>query len=333
MEYKDYYKVLGVSENADQKEIKKKFRALAREYHPDMNPDKPEAEAKFKEINEAYEVLGDAEKRRKYDELRQSYQQWERMGGRPGTGQAGGFDWSQWMAGGGAPGGMRVEYADLGGAGGFSDFFEAIFGGMGAQGGVGSMDLNEIFGGGRRASRGGRRARRGRDLDAEVTITLEEAYHGTMRMISRDGRRLQVKIPAGAKTGTRVRISGEGEPGMGADAGDLYLNVKVAPDGRFERRSDDLYLDVTFDLFTLLLGGEADIPTMTGTVTLKIQAGTQPGQLIRVRDKGMPQLRGDGTGDLYVRVGVELPEDLSAKEKALVKELASMRGHRYDQGS
>jgi curved DNA-binding protein len=337
MEYKDYYKVLGVSENADQKEIKKKFRALAREFHPDMNPDKPEAEAKFKEINEAYEVLGDAEKRRKYDELRQSYQQWERMGGRPGAGQPGGFDWSQWMASGGAaggaPGGMRVEYADLGGMGGFSDFFEAIFGGMGTQGGTGSMDLNELFGGGRRASRGGRRARRGRDLDAEVTITLEEAYHGTMRMISRDGRRLQVKIPAGAKTGTRVRISGEGEPGMGADAGDLYLNVKVSPDGRFERRGDDLYLDVTFDLFTLLLGGEADIPTMTGTVTLKIQAGTQPGQLIRVRGKGMPELRGDGTGDLYVRVGVDLPEDLSAKEKALVKELASLRGHRYDQDS
>ena len=334
MDYKDYYKVLGVPENADQKAIKKRYRELARQYHPDMNPDNPDAEAKFKEINEAYEVLGDADKRAKYNELRQSYQQWERMGGRPGAGQAGGFDWSQWMAG-GAPGGMRVEYTDLGGMGGFSDFFEAIFGGMGgAQGGVGAMDLNELFGGGRRASRGGRqRVHRGRDLDAEVTISLEEAYHGTMRMISRDGRRLQVKIPAGAKTGTRVRISGEGEQGTGGNAGDLYLNVRVAPDDRFERRGDDLYLDVTFDLFTLLLGGEADIPTMTGTVTLKIKAGTQPGQLIRVRGKGMPQLKGDDTGDLYVRVGVELPENLSGKEKALVKELASIRGYRYDQDS
>lgn len=329
MDYKDYYQVLGVPEDADQKAIKKRYRELARQYHPDMNPDNPDAEAKFKEINEAYEVLGDADKRAKYNELRHSYQQWQRMGGRPGG--SGGFDFSQWMAGGAPSGGMRVEYADLGGMGGFSDFFEAIFGGMGTNtGAAGGIDLEELFGGGRRGGRTSQRVRRGRDLDTQVRISLEEAYHGTMRMISKDGRRLQVKIPAGARTGTKVRISGEGEPGAGATAGDLYLHVDVAPDDRFERRGDDLYIDVTFDLYTLILGGEVDIPTMIGTVTLKIKPGTQPGQLIRVRGKGMPQLKGDDYGDLYVRVQVALPEELNAKERALFKELASMRGHGYD---
>lgn len=319
MEYKDYYAILGVPENADQKTIKKAFRQLARQYHPDANPDNPDAEQRFKEINEAYEVLSDPEKRAKYEELRHSYQAWQRMGGQPG-----GFDWSQWI--GGAPGGMRVEYHTVGDPfSDFSDFFQAIFGGIGGaspRSGA-DLDFDSLFG-----SRGRRSARptRGQDLATEVTISLDEAYHGTTRLVSKNGRRLQVKIPRGARTGTKVRIAGEGSPSLGGEPGDLYLNVRVQDDPRFTREGDDLYVDVTIDLYTAVLGGEVDIPTMRGRATLKIKPGTQPGQLIRLRGKGMPRLRRpEEYGDLYVRVHVELPSNLSERERELFKQLASLR--------
>jgi curved DNA-binding protein len=323
MEYKDYYTILGVSKDADETAVKKAFRSLARKYHPDANPDDPTAESKFKEINEAYEVLRDPDKRAKYDQLRRSYQRWQHAGGQPGS-----FDWSQWA--GGAPGGMRVEYSGTGDL--FSDFFQAIFGGMQGMGGQGYPGtLDDLLGG----RMGGQRRMRGQDLSTEVTITLEEAYHGTTRLISKDGRRLQVKIPAGAHTGTRVRIAGEGASGRSeAEAGDLYIKVIVQPDPRFTREGDDLTVDVTLDLYTVVLGGEVEIPTMTGRVTLKINPGTQPGQLIRIRGKGMPRLRArkddDTHGDLYVRINVDIPADLSAKEKALFRELASLRGQGFD---
>jgi curved DNA-binding protein len=309
MDYKDYYKILGVSPDASEKEIKKAYRALAREHHPDMNPDDPGAEDRFKEINEAHEVLIDPQKRAKYDQLRQNYRQWQRTGGPPG-----GFDWSPWMNG------VRVEYTDAGDL--FSDFFQAIFGGMpfgSARGQSGGVSLDDLFGG------MGGVGRRSYDIETQIEITLEEAYHGTTRLLSKDGRRLQVKIPRGAKTGTRVRIAGEGNDGRG----DLYLKVIVLDDPRFKRDGDDLYHDVTIDLYTAVLGGEIQISTMVGKVTLKINPGTQPDQLIRLRGRGMPNLRHPDTfGDLYVRVGVDIPTDLSAKERALFKELASMRGHR-----
>lgn len=318
MEYKDYYKILGVPKDADGKAIKKAFRNLARKYHPDMNPDNPEAEARFKEINEAYEVLGDPEKRAKYDQLGQSYRQWQRTGGQPG-----GFDWSQWFNT--APGNVRVEYGGSGDL--FSDFFQAIFGDepLGSMRGQGraAAGLEDLFG-----SMGGRSVRqmRGQDLDTGVEITLEEAYHGTTRLLSKDGRRLQVKIPRGARTGTRVRISGEGAPGTSGQSGDLYLNVTVSPDSRFERKGDDLYEDVLIDLYTAVLGGEVQISTMTNRITLKISPGTQPGQLIRLRGRGMPKLRRpDEYGDLYVRVNIEIPTNLNAKERALFEELARVR--------
>lgn len=327
MEYKDYYAVLGVPEDADSKAIKKAFRKLAREYHPDANPDNREqAEERFKEINEAYEVLGDSEKRAKYDEIRNSYQSWQRTGG-----QRGGFDWSQWAAsggvpGGGVPGGVRVEYG--GSPEAFSDFFRVIFGDAGMGGStVSGMGLEDLFGGAVR----GRRSRgaahvRGQDLATDVNISLEEAYHGTTAMISKDGRRLQVRIPRGARTGTKVRVSGEGAPSMtGDEAGDLYLNVTVAEDGRFTREGDNLYVDATIDLYTAVLGGQVTVPTLEGNVTLKVAAGTQPGQLIRLRGKGMPHLRQEEShGDLYVRVHVELPTNLSEREQELFTELASL---------
>lgn len=323
MDYKDYYAILGVPRNADTRAIKKAYRDLARQYHPDVNKS-PEAEQKFKEINEANEVLSDPEKRKKYDQLGRSYQEWQRMGGRPG-----GFDFSQWMSG--QPGRTRVEYS--GDMGGFSDFFEAIFGGMGFSGGgsrVQYMDIDELLRGGRRGGR--QRTVRGQDYDAQVDITLDEAFHGTTRLISKDGRRLQVKIPRGAKTGTKVRLSGEGGAGAGgADAGDLYLIVNVQDDPRFERNGDDLTTEITVDLYTAVLGGEVQVPTMTGSVTMKIPEGTQPGRVVRLKGRGMPVLKTrDAFGDLYVRVNVELPTDLTAKEKALFKELANIRGYNYD---
>jgi curved DNA-binding protein len=308
MEYKDYYKTLGVDRNADEKEIKKAYRRLARQYHPDVNPGDKAAEARFKEINEANEVLSDPEKRRKYDALGQQYQRWQQTGGQPG-----GFDWSQWV-GAGQPGGVRVEYGDLGdlfGSSGFSDFFETIFGGTSA------------------GSRGpGRASARGRDMEHEVEITLESAFSGTQLMLEMDGRRLEVKIPEGVKTGSRVRVAGEGLPGAGGGGrGDLYLRIKVMPHPTFERRGDDLHCEVPVDLFTALLGGEARVPTLSGPVVLRIPEGTQTGRVFRLSGQGMPVLRAPKErGALYAKARVTLPEKLNDREKELVREWARLRG-------
>lgn len=313
MEYKDYYKILGVDKTADEKEIKKAYRRLARQFHPDMNPGDKAAEARFKEINEAHEVLSDPEKRRKYDELGQNYQRWQQAGGQPG-----GFDWSQWMAG-GQPGGVRVEYGDISdlndlfGGSGFSDFFDAIFGGMAAQ----------------TARRGaaGRAPAPARDIEHEVEITLEEAFRGTQRLMEIDGRRLEVKIPAGVKTGSKVRMAGEGLPsGRDGLRGDIYLVIKVLSHPIFERRGDDLHCEVPVDLFTALLGGEVRVPTLDGPVALRIPAGSQSGRVFRLAGQGMPRLKTAGRGDLYARLRVTLPEKLSDEELRLVREWARLRG-------
>ncbi|MEJ5197543.1 MAG: DnaJ C-terminal domain-containing protein [Anaerolineae bacterium] len=306
MEYKDYYKTLGVAKDADEKEIKKAYRRLARQFHPDVNPGDKAAEARFKEINEAYEVLSDPEKRRKYDELGQSYQRWQQ------TGAPGGFDWTQWTATG--PGGTRVTYGDLDeilGQTGFSDFFEAIFGGMG-------------MGAARRGT-----TTRSQDIEQEVEITLEEAFQGAQRIIQMDGRRLEVKIPAGVKTGSRVRVAGEAPSSgiKGMPRGDLYLRIKVLPHPVFERREDDLHCEVPVDLFVALLGGEVRVPTLSGSVILRIPPGTQSGRTFRLAGQGMPKLRAPGErGDLYAKVRVVLPEKLSEREQRLVREWAALRG-------
>ncbi len=298
MDYKDYYQILGVPRSADAKEIKRAYRSLAVKHHPDKNPGDKRAEERFKEINEAYEVLGDPTKRAKYDQLGASYQAWEQ------SGRAGGFDWSQWM--GGAPGGMRVEVGDLEdlfGAG-FSEFFTSIFGGIGRQPG---------------ASRGRQRVR---DSEQAVRITLAEAYSGTTRTIRHNGRKLEVKIPAGSHSGTRVRIPAGGD----ASAGDLYLRVEVEPDARFEQRGEDLYSDVAVDLYTAVLGGEVTVPTPGGSVVLSIPAGSQPGQTFRLTGRGMPLLRqASQHGDLYARLKVRIPQSLDGKERELFEELAALR--------
>jgi len=301
MEYKDYYKTLGVSKTATEKEIKSAFRKLAQRYHPDKNPGDNKAEEKFKEINEAYEVLGDPQKRAKYDRLGASYAQWERAG-RPG----GGFDFSQWST----PGGTRVDYGnlnDLFGEGGFSDFFTSLFGGFGAGQGF----------------RTGARAR-GEDLEQTVEITLEEAFSGARRMLQMDHRRIEVAIPAGAKTGTKVRISGEG--GAGQVKGDLYLVVTVAPHPRFRREGDDLHTDFPLDLYTALLGGEARVPTLGGEVVLTIPPETQSEKTFRLAGQGMPKLRHPKErGDLYARALIQIPTRLTEQERKLFAELAALR--------
>lgn len=313
MEYKDYYRILGVDRNASQKEIKKAYRKLARQYHPDVNPGDDTAEAHFKEINEAHEVLSDPEKRKKYEQLGSSWRQWQRQGAEPG-----GFDWSQWYA---QPGGGRVhvEYADLGdlfgGGGGFSDFFQSIFGGMGRRGPTAWRTQGQPYAAG------------GQDFEQEVDITLEEAFSGTTRILQKDGRRLEVKIPPGVDTGSKVRMRGEGAPGVGGGAkGDLYLRVNVLPHHNFRREGLDLYRDLDVDLYTALLGGEVRVPTLAGGVMLKIPPETQGGKTFRLKGQGMPQLKNpERRGDLYVKVLVRVPEDLSEKERELFRELAKMR--------
>jgi curved DNA-binding protein len=309
MDYPDYYKVLGVERNASEKDIRKAYRKLARKYHPDVNPGDAQAEDKFKEINEAYEVLSDAEKRGKYDQLGSSYQQWQRMGGQPG-----GFDWSNWASGGGQPGGFRVEYmdADMGGGDLFSDFFRSIFGGTAQP---------------RATSRQARQPVRGQDREMTASIPLEDAYHGTARTIKVGSRKLNVKIPPGAREGTRVRLREQGERGhAGGQAGNLDVIVHILDHPLFRRENDDLHIDLKVPLYTAVLGGTVQVPALAGDVSLRIQPGTQSGKSIRLRGKGMPVLRQpDVYGDLYAHILVQVPTDLTGDERRLFESLRALR--------
>jgi curved DNA-binding protein len=306
MDYKDYYQTLGVPRTATQDEIKKAYRKLARQYHPDNNPGDKKSEAKFKELNEANEVLSDPTKRRKYDTLGSQWQQYERAGGQPG-----GFDWSQWTTG------DNVDLGDLfgGGGGGFSDFFTRVFGAEGQPGGGAAR---------RSTSRG---PAHGRDLEQITEIDLRGAYTGTTLTLQKDGQKLEVKIPAGVRTGSRIRVAGQGHPGRSGGApGDLYLVVTVADDPQFECEGDNLKTEVTTDLYTAMLGGEVTVPTLTGDVKLKIPPETQSGRVFRLRGQGMPLLRDpQNHGDLLVKVQVTLPTHLTGIEKNLFEQLAKQR--------
>ncbi len=303
MDYKDYYKILGVDKSASSDDIKKAYRKLARKYHPDVNPNDKVAEERFKEINEANEVLIDPDKRSKYDRLGSSWQAYQRAGGQ------GGFDWSEWVTG--ANRGGYVDLNDiLGGSarsGSFSDFFEAIFGTMGQA---------------RSAPR------QGQDYTQKVEISLEEAFNGASRVLRVGGRRIEVKIPRGAKSGTKVRVRGEGAEGAaGGPKGDLYLEIEIAPHPTFERVGDDIYTELPVDLYTAVLGGEATVPTFKGKIKLRIPPETQSGRTFRLKAQGMPHLKQpDERGDLYAKVVVQLPQNLTPEEIALFEELADMRG-------
>ena len=327
MDYKDYYRVLEVSRDASEKEIKHAYRKAARKYHPDFNPDDESAEEKFKEVNEAYEVLSDPEKRKLYDQFGSEWKNWQNRGGSPED------FWQQWQgAGGRRSTGRTYTYGTPGGMGGqdiFSDFFQQLFGGGFQQGDFergGYRDIGDLFGGGM----GGRQARprKGRDYEHEVQISLQEAYEGTTRLLQVGDRRIEVKIPAGAKTGTRIRVAGKGGPAMGGGSpGDLYLVVEVQEHPRFRRDDRDLEVDVPVDLYTALLGGEVPVETPNGhSVMLRIPIETQNGTRFRLRGKGMPVLNNpDERGDLYAVVDVRLPEALTAEEKSLFEELQKAR--------
>lgn len=317
MDFKDYYKILGLERGADQKAISGAYRKLARKHHPDVNKEKG-AEDRFKEINEAYQVLGKPEQRAKYDQMYEAYQH-------------GGVDWQQLFGRGGgyqqAPGGWTVTFGGdaagveemLGGLGGFSDFFRQFFGG----------DVAPSRGRGRRGRTGTAagedfsRAAPPARAEATIDVTLEDAFHGAQKSLALQlngaPRRIDVTIPKGVRSGQRIRLPGA------LDGGDLYLTVKILPHARFERRDDDLVTEVPVALTDAVLGTTIEVPTLGGTVEMTIPPETQNGQLFRLRGEGMPRARVSERGDQLVRVKVLLPARLSPRERELFEELKRLR--------
>lgn len=312
MDYKDYYKTLGVDRKSNDDEIKKAYRKLALQYHPDRNPDDKGSEEKFKEINEAYQVLSDSEKRKRYNQLGASYEHYQQRGGSPG-----GFNWDDWATQGAQSGGsVRVEVGDLGDlfGGGFSEFFNSIFGGAQSMGTPSTM-------------RGTTRRPAPRpSYQYKTDIMLSEAYQGTTRRVEVDGRRLDVKIPPGARTGTKVRVSGAFPAGPGGQEGDLYLVITVLADPIYEQKGNNLNTDVDIDLYTAVLGGDVTVQTLSGSVMLTIPPGTQSGQKFRLKGRGMPHLKTPQKfGDLYVQADVKIPRKLTSEQKDLFQQLANTR--------
>jgi DnaJ-class molecular chaperone with C-terminal Zn finger domain len=323
MDFKDYYASLGVSPDADDKTIKKAYQKLAKKYHPDVNPGDKTAEAKFKEATEAYQAISDPEKRRKYDELRQDYQQWQTRGGR------GDYNWERWQSNPGGGSGRQTytmspeDFAEMFGGmgsggfsgfgGSYSDFFSTLFGGVGNG-----------FGG----SSAGGRVRTGQDLEVEVQVTLEEAYHGTTRLIRTSEKQIEAKIPKGVRTGSKVRLAGQGGPGIaGGPAGNLYLMVTVNPHGGFTRDGDNLKVDLPIDFYQAALGGEVSVRTFDGEVRLKVPPQSQSGKKFRLKGKGMPKLEHPNQfGDLFAELSIVLPENMSTQELAALRDLADKRG-------
>ena len=322
MNYKDYYKILGVSKTSDEQEIKKAYRRLARQYHPDKNQGNKQAEEKFKEINEAYEVIGDANNRSKYDQLGSNYHRYQQMGGNGSD-----FDFSQYFSQ-GFPGGRQrtnMDFGDIFGSqggfggsqssGGFSDFFTSIFGQqMNARQQTRQAPRQDFFS-----------QQAATDMEQVVTISLEEAFTGTTRTITQNGQSITAKIPRGAKNGTKIRLKGKGSLGPSGQ-GDLFLVVQVTPNDRFTRTGHNLEVAVPVDVLTAVLGGKVTVPTLTGDVTLKIPAGTQGGQTFRLSNKGMPHLRQpDDCGDLMAKITIQTPQRLTPEEKALYTQLAELQ--------
>ncbi len=302
---KDFYETLGVSRTASEKEIRSAYRRLARKLHPDVNPNDAESEARFKEVNAANDVLSDPEKRKKYDKYGDNWEHAEELE-RAQRARAGNARSRYFYSNAPGGGGQYVEsdFSDLGEIG---EMFGGMFGGRG--------------GGGRRTAR-----RQNLTVEQPVDVSLEEAFNGTTRLLSAevDGagpRRIEVKIPAGVTNGSRVRVAGEGRQGFDGQRGDLYLVVNVQPNARFERKGDDLYVEVEAPLTTAVLGGEVEVQGLDKKVALKLPALTQNGRPFRLGGLGMPKLGGGGRGDLYARIKVRLPEQLGDKERALFEEL------------
>jgi curved DNA-binding protein len=322
MKYIDYYKVLGVERDASQKEISKAYKKLARKYHPDLNKAK-DAESKFKELSEAYEVLKDPEKRKRYDTLGSGWRDGAPFEAPPGWE----VRYEYGPGGGGGPGGF-------GGMGGFSDFFETLFGaarGRGGGPGRGGFDLNDLFGGGgfrRGGQAGAPTAAQGQDMESELTLSLDDAYRGGKKQIELSGangaRRLDVKIPPGVRDGERIRLSGQGMPGRGGGrGGDLYLKIKLAQHPIFSVEGDDLRVTVPIEAWDAALGTRVPVPTLDGEVQMTVPAGVSSGQKLRLRGKGLPR-RGGGQGDLFAELRVVVPKKLSGEQEELWKKLRDL---------
>ncbi len=297
MDYKDYYKILGVDKNASQDAIKKKYRELANKFHPDKNPGNKEAENRFKEISEAYEVLKDADKRKRYDNLGSNWDRYRQTGSRPGD-----FNWSEWS-------GQSGQTGDFG-TGKMSDFFERFFGGGFGQ----KRNYQQA-------------PKRGDDYQLNVDLTLEEAYKGASRLLNVNGEKMDIKFKPGITTGQTLKISGKGLAGRnGGPNGDLLITVNIEPHSKFTRNGDDLNMEITIDLFKALLGGSVTLTAPGGTVKIKIQPETQPGKILRLKGQGMPKYQSpDQKGDLYVKINLKLPVNLSNEEKELFKQIKALR--------
>ena len=289
---KDYYKVLGIERGADADAVKKAFRRLARQHHPDVNKGDKNAEERFKELNNAYETLSDPAKRKLYDQFGANY---ERMQQGAGPGGQGGMDWTE----------MFRQAQGGGSAGGFdpSSLFENLFGG--AAGGEGQP------------------TRAPRNVQQEVEVSLLEAFHGTTRIVRRAGQEIEVSIPAGVKTGSRVRVRGQAARGARGQTGDLYMVITVLPDPVYERKEDDLYRTLMVDVFTAILGGEVTAETLAGNFVVRVPAGTSSGKLVRLRGKGMPKLEPKGEhGDQYLRVQISVPATITDEDRKALEKMA-----------
>ncbi|GHC53685.1 DnaJ C-terminal domain-containing protein [Ulvibacter litoralis] len=302
MDYKDYYKILGVNKDATPKDIKKAYRKLAAKYHPDKNPDKSDAEEKFKEINEANEVLSNKEKREKYDALGANWDAYKNSGD----------DWKQY-----ANQSKRANQYQRQSAEGedFSSFFDAFFG----QGNANSY-------------RGGSRGRQqatftGGDIKAELPITLQEAYHGSKRSFEINNEKLRITIKPGSYDGQQLKIKGKGQPGINGGArGDLYIVLVLEPDSKFQRKGDNLIYESKIDIYEAILGGKIEIPTMSGAVKMSIPEGVNLEKTLRLKGKGMPKYNAPTQhGDLLVKLNIVLPKNLSSEEKELFQQLKAIR--------
>lgn len=309
MQYRDYYKILGVSNSASAEEIKKAYRKLALKYHPDKNPGNQKAEEKFKEVSEAYEVLRDPEKRKKYDKLGADWKQYEQAG----AGHREGFDWAR-SAG---KRGRRTYRFDTGfedmddvffGGGDFSEFFNAFFGGMGGRTGTRERAREPV---------------KGQDLRAEMELSLYEAYHGASRILNIDGEKLRVKTRPGVQDGQELRIKGKGEKSVsGGSRGDIYIRIKIKPDTKYKVEGRNLITEAPVNLYDALLGGKIQLDTLAGKISLTVPKGANTGRVLRLKGKGMPGHGSDGvSGDLLVRIKVILPEDLGDEEVELFRKL------------